>query len=358
MNEIRLTLEKDTFKVNVEFEFQVGHCLALWGPSGSGKTTILRAIAGLDAPKSAYVNIAGEVWQNSESHINLPTHKRALGFVFQEASVFTHLNVQENLKFAVQRNKTELSPVLWDDIIDLLDITPLLKKRSTQLSGGERQRVAIARALLTSPKLLLLDEPLSAVDIHKKEEVLPWLEKIRSELAISMVYVTHSVEELTRLADSVAVLSGGRILAQGSLGDILSNSYGPFSSLNQEPSVLIEGVVAKLDSKWHLVEMNFAGGTLWLKDQAFKIGQRLRVQIKASDISIATKIPEHTSIQNIIPGVITEMTPLKHPGECLVSVTCQQTIFHSKITSRAIDQLQLVVGKDVWLQVKSVALMK
>jgi len=358
MNKIHLALQKDKFEANIELEFQVGHCLALWGASGSGKTTILRAVAGLEEATSAYVNIGGEVWQDSATQINLPTYQRSLGFVFQEPSVFAHLNVEENLKFAVQRNKTKLSPLIWGDIINLLDITQLLKKRAAQLSGGERQRVAIARALLTSPKLLLLDEPLSAVDVHKKEEVLPWLEKIRSEMSISMVYVTHAVDELTRLADRVAVLSEGKIIRQGSLSDVLSISYGPFSSATQDASVLIEGVAIKLDSKWHLVEMSFPGGSLWLKDQSFKIGQRLRVQIKASDISLTTELPSHTSIQNIIPGVITEIAVLDHPGECIVTVKCRESILRSKITTRAIDQLQLELGKEVWLQVKSVALMK
>lgn len=357
-NVIRLDLEKDIFKARVELSFREGECLGLWGPSGSGKTTILRAIAGFETPKAAYINVAGEVWQDNAKHISLPTYQRSLGFVFQEASLFPHLNVQKNLEYALHRNKSALSPLELNNITELLDIKGLMSKYSGQLSGGERQRVAIARALLSSPKLLLLDEPLSAIDVHKKEEVLPWLERVRRDLGISMVYVTHSLEELTRLADRVAVLRGGEIVTQGSLLEVIASHKSHFYFDNQDPGVLVEGVIGVVDSKWNLVELVFTGGTLWLKDQNFRPGQALRVKISASDVSIATQLPQQTSIQNILPGVIDNITQLKHPGECLVIVNCQGTSFQSKITLRAVEQLELTPGRPVWLQVKSVALLK
>ena len=357
-NEIRLTLQKDTFKVDVELNFPVGQCLALWGPSGSGKTTILRAIAGLEKVQSAYINIGAEVWQDSSKSINLPTFKRAIGFVFQEASIFPHLSVEENLNYAVRRNRTSLAPSYRESIVDLLEIKDLMHKSSAHLSGGEGQRVAIARTLLSSPKMLLLDEPLSAVDVNKKEEVLPWLERIRRELSISMVYVSHSLDELTRLADSVVVLRGGSILSRGSLVEVLTSADALIYRDAQEPSVFIDGLVTQIDPKWHLVEISFQGGVLWIKDQGFKLGQRARVKINAADVSIATELPSHTSIQNIIPAVISDITELNHPGECLIRVNCQGTFFLSKITSRAVEHLALGVGRPIWIQVKSVALLK
>lgn len=358
LNHIRLSLQKNAFAVEVNLQFNAGQCLALWGPSGSGKTTILRAIAGLDPALNAYINIGGEVWQDSSRSVCLPTSKRSVGFVFQEASIFSHLNVEGNLKFAVKRNQKSLSGEFFESIVRLLDIKNLMPKFSPQLSGGERQRVAIARALLTSPKLLLLDEPLSAVDGHKKDEVLPWLERVRRELAISMVYVTHSLDELTRLADSVAVLSQGRIVTQGNLLDVLSSTGDHFHRDSQDSSVLVEGLVSQSDPKWHLVQIAFKGGSLWLRDQNFKLGQTLRVKINASDVSITTELPRQTSIQNVLPGVILEIRHLNHPSERMVRVDCQGFVFLSKVTARSVDQLELRVGRSIWLQVKSAALLK
>jgi len=357
-NQIELSIQKGIFKANVKFDFKVGECLALWGPSGSGKTTLLRAIAGFERPVTAHVSIAGEVWQDSDQGLYLPTFKRAVGYVFQEASIFTHLNVEDNLTYAVRRNKVQLAPTFWRTVVELLDVAPLMKKYASQLSGGERQRVAIARALLTSPKLLLLDEPLSALDGHKKDEVLPWLERVKHELCISMIYVTHALDELTRLADRVAVMSEGECTRQGSVLEVLTDLHSHFYTDSQEPSVLVEGVIDQLDSQWHLAGLEFAGGTLWLKDQNFKKAQTVRVKISATDVSIATELAQRSSIQNIIAGTILEILQLSHPGECLVKVNCAGTVFLSKITTRSVEQLNLSAGQSVWLQLKSVALLK
>ena len=358
LNKICLTLQKGTFKSDINVDFKVGQCLALWGPSGSGKTTLLRAIAGLEKAQSGFISIGGEVWHDSSKFINLPTCKRSLGFVFQEASIFSHMNVKDNLEYAVRRNKNKLTPIFWENIVELLDMQRLMHKFSAQLSGGERQRVAIARALLTSPKMLLLDEPLSAVDVHKKDEVLPWLEKIRQELSISMVYVTHSLDEVTRLADSVVVLNEGVIVNRGSVLEVAYSALTPFHTQGEAQGVLVEGTVAHVDNKWHLIELVFVGGSVWIKDQGFKVGQALRVQINASDVSIATQPPIQTSIQNIISGEINQITQQNHPAECMISVNCRGTVFLSKITARALKQLELKPGLPVWIQVKSVALLK
>jgi len=357
-NQIHLSIQKGAFKANVKFDFKVGECLALWGPSGSGKTTLLRCIAGFDKPEAAFVNIAGEVWQSSAQGLNLPTFKRSMGYVFQEASIFSHLNVQDNLTYAVRRNKVQVVPSFWKTIVELLDVAPMMHKYASQLSGGERQRVAIARALLTSPKLLLLDEPLSALDGHKKDEVLPWLERVKQELGISMIYVTHALDELTKLADSVVVMSEGKSIKQGGVIEVLSGLHPHLYTDSHEPSVLVEGVIKQLDTHWHLAQLEFDGGTLWLKDQNFKLAQTVRVKISATDVSIATELPHHSSIQNTIAGNITEILQLQHPGECLVKVSCAGTVLLSKITSRSVEQLHLSAGRPVWLQLKSVALLK
>lgn len=363
-NEIRLSLEKDDFSLELACQFRQGTCLALWGHSGSGKTSVLRAVAGLERSKGAYLKIAGQTWEDTERSICLPVWKRSLGYVFQEPSLFAHLNVDENLRFAVNRNKHPGSEQLWNSTLELLGIHSFMNKYSTQLSGGERQRVAVARALLSSPKLLLLDEPLSGVDANKRGEVLPWLEAIKRELKISMIYVTHAVDEMVSMADQVVVFGVNGQTHQSSVQDALNwqNAQhlagGNYSRTGEGLFVLIEGPVLEKDALWHLAKIGFPGGALWVSDQNCVLGETMRVRVYADDVSVACETAHASSIQNMIAGTVSKILPLPHPAECLVHVNCQGSLILSKITQRAVHQLRLQLGQSVWLQVKSVSLIK
>ena len=218
MLEIRTRLARGDFTLEVDLRLPAAGITAIFGPSGSGKTTLLRCVAGLERARFARVVIAAETWQDSEAGTFVPTHRRPLGYVFQEASLFDHLDVRGNLAFAQPRGgDAKLQPLL-----ELLGIAALLDRRPHQLSGGERQRVAIARALATQPRILLLDEPLAAVDLSRRREILPWLERLRDELRIPMLYVTHSADEVARLADHLVLLDAGAVRAAGPLRETLA----------------------------------------------------------------------------------------------------------------------------------------
>lgn len=329
---------------------------ALIGPSGSGKTTLLRAVAGLDRYPGGYFDINGEVWQDDARGLFVPTHQRALGYVFQEASLFPHLSVRGNLEFARKRAGAAGSAQPMAAVLALLGIEPLLERRSTDLSGGERQRVAIARALLTAPRVLLLDEPLAALDARRKEEVLPYLERLHAELAIPMLYVSHSVEEVARLADHVVVLEAGRVLASGPAGATLAR-LDLSLALADDAGVLVEGAVAGVDAQYGLLELHAAGGTLRVAHAALPTGTRLRLRILARDVSLALSAPVDSSIQNQLRAVVTDIWPAHDPANVIVRLDADGVMLLARITRRSRDQLAIEPGKQVWAQVKATALL-
>lgn len=218
---LKLTLARPAFNLQVDLTIAAQGITAIYGASGSGKTSLLRCIAGLEKPKQSLIQIANEIWQDDARGVFIPTWKRSIGFVFQEASLFEHLNVMANLEFGLRRVQSDHAPVALQKAIQVLELTSLLKRMPHSLSGGERQRVAIARALATAPKLLLLDEPLASLDMARRHEILTWLETLRDELHIPMLYVTHALEEVTRLADQVIVLEQGKVVANGAPLEVL-----------------------------------------------------------------------------------------------------------------------------------------
>ena len=217
----------------------------LFGASGSGKTSVLRCVAGLERAHPGLVVVDGEVWQDDTAQVFLPTHQRALGYVFQESSLFAHLDVLGNLRYGLKRARSAQAEATLQTAIELLGIGRLLQRRPGQLSGGERQRVAIARALATSPRLLLLDEPMAALDLARRQEIMPWLERLRDELHIPMLYVTHSADELARLADHLVVLEGGQVKAAGPVDQVLSSVHLPMV-LGDDAGALLRGQVLEL----------------------------------------------------------------------------------------------------------------
>ncbi len=248
-----------------------------------------------------------------------------------------------------------ISKVAIDPIIELLGIRALLDRKPEGLSGGERQRVAIARALAVDPTLLLMDEPLAALDLKRKQEILPYLDRLQATLEIPILYVTHSPDEVVRLAHHLVVMDAGSVVASGELADTLSQLDLPVK-LGQEAGVVIESVVSSIESQWHLTRMDFDGGSVWIRDPGLAIGAKARVRILASDVSLAREQPGKSSIQNVLQGEIDAMRDDEHPGLLLVRVKVGNTALLARVTKRAVSELALKTGDTVWTQVKSVAL--
>ncbi len=347
----RLNLQRPGFALDVDLQLPGAGVTALFGPSGCGKTTLLRSLAGLEQAKGT-LSVNGDVWQDEGG--SLPPHRRPVGYVFQEASLFPHLSALDNLRYGMKRSP-QAAGVDIDHIIDLLGIRPLLSRRPEHLSGGERQRVGIARALAVNPKLLLMDEPLAALDLQRKQEILPYLDRLQRELKMPVIYVTHSPDEVARLAHHLVVLSEGRAIASGSLADTLASVDLPIR-LGEDAGVVIESTVGAIDDEWRLARMDFAGGVLWTRDPGLAVGTPARVRILARDVSLARERPGKSTIQNILPGRIERIADDETPGLALVRARVGDAALLARVTRRALADLPLREGDDAWLQVKSVAL--
>jgi molybdate transport system ATP-binding protein len=350
---LQLRLARDGFLLDVDLALPASGITAVFGPSGSGKTTLLRCMAGLEQADRARIVVDGETWQDTERGVHLPTHRRPLGYVFQEASLFDHLDVAGNLAFGRKRagaDDSALAPLL-----QLLGIAPLLRRRPHELSGGERQRVAIARALATQPRILLLDEPLAALDLARRREILPWLEKLRDELRIPMLYVTHSGDEVARLADHLVLLDAGKVQASGPLAQTLARIDLP-AVPGEEAGALLHGTLVERDTQWQLAQVRFDGGMLWLPDPGLPLGHAVRVRVLARDVSLALSPPERSSIQNVLPCTVRAIAPGAHDSQALVQLECGGVLLLARITARAVHMLGLAEGSPVWAQVKSAAL--
>jgi molybdate transport system ATP-binding protein len=355
--EVEVRLPRSDFVLDVNMTLPARGITVLLGASGSGKTTLLRCVAGLEQAPHARISIAGHVWQNSAHGVNLPTWQRPLGYVFQEASLFDHLDVAGNLRYAQKRAKHAVRSDLLalGEVIELLGLSSLLGRRANDLSGGERQRVAIARALAAQPEILLLDEPLASLDPARRQEVLPWLERLRDELQIPMLYVTHSVDEASRLADTLVVLADGKVAAVGPAADVLAQVETP-SLWGDETCALLGVRVAERDARWHLVRLDFSGGSLWLPDAGLAVGADLRLRVLARDVSLTTQEPSHTSIQNVLPCTVQAVVDDIQPAQALVQLICGDSLLLARVTRRAVDALGLQVGVRVWAQIKAMAL--
>lgn len=353
---VELDWPRGAFHLQVDLRLPATGVTVLFGASGSGKTTLLRCLAGLERAPRGRVDLAGQLWQDETRRHFLPTWKRPVGMVFQEASLFEHLSVAANLRYGLRRVGSARAARTLAAAIDILGIAHLMDRMPEALSGGERQRTAIARALATDPQLLLFDEPLAALDPARKQDVLPWLERLRAELQLPMVYVTHSPEELARLADQVVVLGQGRVLLQGPVGEVLAALDLPLLG-GDEQGVVLDAVLAERMPQWHLARADFAGGCLWLRDTERPLGSPLRLRLLARDLSLATQAPQGSSIQNQLQGCIEAVAADRHPAQRLVRLRVGQAQLLARITARAWDQLGLHLGQTVWVQVKSVALL-
>jgi molybdate transport system ATP-binding protein len=355
--ELQVRLPRASFVLDINMKLPARGITVLLGASGSGKTTLLRCVAGLEQAPQARVSIAGQVWQDSALGVNLPTWQRPLGYVFQEASLFDHLDVAGNLRYAQKRanHRVRSGLLALEEVIGLLGLAPLLGRRTHDLSGGERQRVAIARALASQPEMLLLDEPLASLDPARRQDILPWLERLRDELQIPMLYVTHSVDEACRLADTLVVLADGKVTAMGAAADVLAQVKTPLL-LGDETGALLEVRVGALDAHWHLARLDFAGGSLWLPDVGLALGTEVRLRVLARDVSLTTQEPAHTSIQNVLPCTVQGVVNDVQPAQAMVQLACGDALLLARITRRAVDALGLRAGQPVWAQIKAMAL--
>lgn len=348
----RFKLDWPGFALDVDLDLPGQGVTALFGHSGSGKTTLLRCIAGLERAPQGRLCVNGAVWQDDGYW--LPTHQRPLGYVFQESSLFPHLTVMGNLRYGLKRT-TDAPRVSLDQAIELLGIGHLLDRKPDRLSGGERQRVSIARALALSPRLLLMDEPLAALDHQRKQEILPYLERLHTQLDIPILYVSHSPDEVARLADHIVVLEAGRAVAAGPLTETLARLDLPIQ-LGDDVGMVLDAVVAQRDTDWHLARVEFAGGSLWVRDGGHAIGEPVRVRILARDVSIALQPVSGTSIQNCLPATVEQIAADHHPALSLLRLRAGTSPLLARLTQRSAVGLGLAPGMAVWVQIKAVAL--
>ena len=352
MIECKIKVQLESFMLDANFSIPDRGITVVFGPSGSGKTTLLRAIAGLEKSDKGFLKIGDSVWQKGEDF--LATHKRQIGYVFQDAALFDHLDVKGNLNFVIKR-AIGLKEDFIESIHNLLEIKTLLNRKTTQLSGGERQRVAIARALLTNPKILLLDEPLSALDLKRKNEILPYLDSIHNDLEIPILYVTHSQDEMSRLADHLLLIEDGNIVGSGPVNDMLTRFDMPLSHGGDAVSI-IEAEVLKRDSEFNLMHLDFLGGQFIVPDNGFPFQTKVRIRVEARDVSLTKSKQVDTSILNIFPAMVQEIV---NEGEAQVMVRLQikDTILLACITRKSSYKLRLEKGSEVFVQVKSVAIL-
>ncbi|HLN11382.1 MAG TPA: molybdenum ABC transporter ATP-binding protein [Xanthobacteraceae bacterium] len=346
------------FKLDVAFASPMQGITGLFGPSGCGKTTILRCVAGLIRLPGKLV-VGGEVWQDHATGQFREPYRRPIGYVFQEASLFPHLSVRGNLLYGHRRalETGAAEDIRLADVVDLLGIGPLLDRATGALSGGERQRVALGRALLAQPRLLLMDEPLSALDRMTKEEILPYFELIHASLSIPVLYVSHDISEIERLVDYMVLLEAGRVVSAGPLGDLLSDSRLPIAR-SPGASTVLQGRVAAFDPNDDLTALGIDGETLLVPNRVGEAGTTRRIRIAATDVSLAVDRPSLTTILNILPVRIADVHPLDH-GQINVLVT----IGHreggprllARVTRRAQRVLNLGRGQDVYAQIKAVS---
>lgn len=352
MIECKIKIHLENFMLNANFSIPDRGITVVFGPSGSGKTTLLRAIAGLEKSDDGFLKIGDSVWQKGEDF--LATHKRQIGYVFQDAALFDHLDVKGNLNFVIKR-AIGLKEDFIESIHNLLEIKTLLNRTTTQLSGGERQRVAIARALLTNPRILLLDEPLSALDLKRKNEILPYLDSIHNELEIPILYVTHSQDEMSRLADHLLLIEDGNIIGSGPVNDMLTRFDVPLSHGGDAVSI-IEAEVLKRDAEFNLMHLEFLGGQFIVPDNGFPVQTKVRIRVVARDVSLTKSKQADTSILNIFPATVQEIVT-EGEAQVMVRLQIKETILLACITRKSSYKLRLEKGSEVFVQVKSVAIL-
>jgi molybdate transport system ATP-binding protein len=355
---MRLKLDYPGFALDVDLQLPGRGVTALYGHSGSGKTTCLRCIAGLERADQGFIQVNDEVWQDSDNKVFVAPHKRTLGYVFQEASLFPHLSVLANLEFGLKRIPKPQRRVDMAHASELLGISHLLDRRPQHLSGGERQRVGIARALLTSPKLLLMDEPLAALDAQRKNEILPYLQRLHDELDIPVLYVSHSQDEVARLADHIVLLSHGKALASGPIGQTLARLDLPLA-MGDDAGVVIEGRVSAYDAYYQLLSLQLPGTSLNIRvpHTPMDTGQALRCKVQARDVSLNLHSAGQSSILNRLPVTVVSEMNADNAAHVLIRLDAAGTPLLARITRYSRDHLNIHPGQQLWALIKAVAVL-
>jgi molybdate transport system ATP-binding protein len=340
----------------LDVELKLPTCgVGILGSSGSGKTTLLRCIAGLERPQQGRLSVNGEVWQDATR--TLPVHRRAIGYVFQESSLFPHLSTRDNLRFGFERVPSAQRKVSFDRAVGLLGVEALLPRRTHTLSGGERQRVAIARALLTSPSLLLLDEPVASLDMESRGQVLAYLEEVQRALAIPMLYVSHTPGEVARVAEHAVVMERGKVLASAALNAVLTDPRLPLSR-REDAAAVLDATVEAHDEAYHLTHLTLPGGRLSISRRTLAPGARTKVQIHARDVSLSLAPPSQSSISNVLSVHVRALHAERDPAHRLVELDLGGQTVLARVTGWSVDQLQIRPGLRVFAQIKGVALVE
>lgn len=344
----RYELQREGFSLDVDIEIPMRGITGIFGESGTGKTLLLRCIAGLEHAAAGRLVVAGEVWQDGKS--GRPIHERNIGYVFQEPRLFAHLDVRGNLEYG--RHRTRGRNVDVDDVVALLGLEGLLGRQPDTLSGGEAQRVAIARALLRAPRFVLMDEPLASLDRARRDEILPFLDRLHASLSLPIIYVSHSIDEVTRLCDHLLVMDGGRIVANGNLQQVLLRTDLPVLGGEEAGAVILARVIDH-DKDYDLTRVAFDGGEMWISGQ-HDADMELRLRIRANDVSLCRERPGETTILNILPGTIESIEADSDASE-LVHLKLGNERILARVTRRSRMEVGLQRGDQVMVQIKSVA---
>jgi molybdate transport system ATP-binding protein len=358
MIEVEVEKRLGDFQLAARFTAPSAGITALFGRSGAGKTTIVNMLGGLVRPDRGSIVIGGETLFSSARRIDLPPERRRLGYVFQEGRLFPHYSVRGNLTYGARRSAAHPS-VGFDAVVTLLGLASLLDRRPGDLSGGEKQRVAVGRALLAAPRLLLMDEPLASLDQPRKAEIMPFIERLRDELRIPIIYVSHAMPEVVRLADTLVLLSEGRVAAVGPVEELTSRlDLRPLTG-RYEAGAVIRATVAGHDVTFGLSELAFPGGRLRVSHVALPLGTPVRLRIRARDVALATVRPSGISIRNIFAARIAEIAPDRGPVVDIkldIGTPQQPVALWARVTKRAVQELGLAVGREVFALLKTVAL--
>ncbi|MBF0453715.1 MAG: molybdenum ABC transporter ATP-binding protein [Magnetococcales bacterium] len=354
--EAQLYHQQGAFYLDSQLSADLSGVTGLFGPSGSGKTTLLRCLSGLERAERGVVCFGDQIWQDESKGIFLPPHQRPVGVVFQESRLFDHLTIKENLQFGHQRAKKAQSRVCWDEVIDILELAPLLTRHPQRLSGGEQQRVAIGRTLLTGPQLLIMDEPLASMDHTGKKKILGFIHRVQTHLKLPILHVSHDMGEILQLADYLALMEKGRILATGPIHEMITRLDLPLAHRG-DASTLLAAQVTEQELAYHLSHLTFGKPSqqLFIPNTSLSLGEQVRVRIFARDVSLTLEQPKQTSILNHFPAKVVEIMP-ENPAQSMVKLSVSGSPILSRITKKSLESLGIVEGLSVIAQVKSIAL--
>tara|TARA_S200000501_G_scaffold190210_1_gene179057 strand:+ start:44291 stop:45358 length:1068 start_codon:yes stop_codon:yes gene_type:complete len=349
----RFLINRGDFSLDIDLDINAKGIISIYGPSGSGKTTLLRTLAGLEKGDNGYIQIGNQIWQDKTNYIS--THKRAVGFVTQESSLFPHLNVKKNIEYGFKRIHNREKNISVNQIVSLLEINHLLERNPKNLSGGEKQKVAIAQAIALNPNLLLLDEPLSALDESNKKEIFPYLKLINKNLNLPVIYVTHDRNEIIALTDIIILLDHGKIKATGQIKDLFSSLELSFAH-EKDALTIIEADVIENDKSYGLTILKFKGGRFIINSKPLQVGTKVRLQVFARDISITLQKQRDTSILNILPVIIDDLS-VENDSVVTIRLMANETPLLARLTRKSVEELNLKPKDKVFAQVKTIALL-